>query len=71
MQNGKYIANKDLNIKYVFQLGGGTKGRTIKKGEEVTVIGLMNDIDTQSVSTLELLHRIELNAFKKNFTSVI
>lgn len=67
---GKYIANKDMDLKYVYSLGGGLKGRTIKKGEQVTVIGIMNDIDSQSVSTIELLHRINLNGFEKCFTKV-
>lgn len=70
MEKGKYIANEDLNMKYIYQLGGGIKGRTIKKGEVVTAIGIMNDINSQSATTRELLHRVELNSFKKLFTPI-
>jgi hypothetical protein len=66
----KYAANIDMPIKYTFQLGGGLNGRTIKKGEVVTMIGVMNDINSQSVSTMETLHRIEKNHFDNNFTLV-
>lgn len=70
MENGKYSANQDINIKYTFQLGGGLKGRTVKKGEIVTVIGVMNDINSQSVSCIELIYRTEINAFKSLFTKI-
>ena len=66
----KYTANKDMNIKYIYSLGGGIKGRTIKKGEIVTKIGEMYDINTKSVSTLELLNRVELNSFMSCFTKI-
>lgn len=67
---GQFVANQDINAKYTYQLGGGTKGRTVKKGEIVTAIGVTNDINSQSVSTLELLHRVEINAFKTLFTAI-
>lgn len=68
IEKGQYVANCDMPIKYTFQLGGGIKGRTIKKGETVTVIGQMTDIDTVSVSTLECLNRINAAYFKANFS---
>ena len=67
---GQFVANQDINVKYTYQLGGGLKGRTVKKGEIVTAIGVMNDINSQSVSCVELMHRIELNAFKALFTAI-
>ena len=69
-QMEKYTANKDMNIKYIYSLGGGIKGRTIKKGEIVTKTGEMYDINTKSVSTLELLNRVELNSFMSCFTKI-
>ena len=65
---GQFVANQDIKVKYTYQLGGGLKGRTVKKGEIVTVIGVMNDVNSQSVSCVELLHRIEINAFKSLFS---
>lgn len=70
IQNGKYLANCDMPIKYTYQLGGGIKGRTIKKGEFVTVIGVVTDIDSISVSTIESLHRISAPYFINNFTKI-
>lgn len=70
IEPGFYKANKDMNIKYVFKLGGGMNGRTIRQGEIVTVIGTMNDVNSQSVSTIELLNRVELNGFKACFTKI-
>lgn len=64
---GLYTANQDTNIKYIYALGGGIKGRTIKKGEQITVIGVMNDINSQSISTKETLHRITADSFFKFF----
>lgn len=66
----KFTANHDMPIKYVFSLGGGIKGRTIKKGEVITYGGEMNDIDKKSIWTLETLHRIESNYFKAHFTLI-
>ena len=66
----QFTANQDMPIKYTFQLGGGVKGRTIKAGEIITAIDVVNDIDSQSVSTLETLHRIEKNYFDTHFTAV-
>lgn len=65
---GQFVANQDIKAKYTYQLGGGLKGRTVKKGEIVTAIGVMNDVNSQSVSCVELLHRIEINAFKSLFS---
>lgn len=67
---GKYIANEDTTILYHFQLGGGIKGRKVKKGEIVNAVGTMNDVNTQSVCTLETLNRIEVNSFLKLFTKI-
>lgn len=67
---GVYVANKDMPIKYTYSLGGGLKGRTIKAGETVTVSSIMNDIDSQSVATIELLHRISLPFFIENFKKI-
>lgn len=67
---GKFVANQDIKVKYTYQLGGGIKGRTVKKGDIVTAIGMMNDVNSQSVSCAELLHRIEINAFKSLFTAL-
>lgn len=66
---GQFVANQDIKVKYTYQLGGGINGRTVKKGDIVTVVGTMNDINSQSVSCVELLHRIEINAFKSLFTA--
>ena len=70
MKNGKYSANQDVNIKYAYQYGGGLLGRTVKMGEIVTVIGVMTDINSRSVSCLELLHRTEMHAFNSLFTAL-
>lgn len=67
---GTYTANCDLPIKYIFQLGGGINGRTLKKGDKVNVICIVNDINAQSVATSETLHRIELASFLANFTPI-
>lgn len=64
---GTYVAKKDTEIKYIYSLGGGVKGRTVKAGEEVTAICVMNDINAQSVATKETLYRIELNSFLSTF----
>lgn len=66
---GKYVANCDMPIKYVFQLGGGIKGRTVKQGETVTVVGSRTDIDTPVVEVAETLHVIAESYFRNNFTA--
>lgn len=68
IQNGKYVANIDMPIKYTYQLGGGINGRTIKKGEEVTVIARMPDINSASIATIETLYRINDKFFAENFS---
>lgn len=67
---GVYIAQKDTNIKYIYSLGGGIKGRTVKAGEKITVICVMNDINAQSVATKETLHRITTESFLEFFKQV-
>jgi len=66
-----YVATQDTDILYTFKHGGGIKGRTVKEGEKVTFLGTMNDINTRSVACLELLHRVEENAFNKIFALCI
>jgi len=68
--SGTYTANHDMPILYVYSLGGGIKGRTIKAGEPITAITVMNDVNSQSVATTETLHRIALPYFLEHFTKV-
>lgn len=63
----KYIANQDTKILYTYPLGGGIKGRTVKKGDIITKTGEMTDIDTVSVCTAETLRRIVKSYFEKVF----
>lgn len=67
---GIYKANTDMPIKYIYQLGGGIKGRTIKKGDTVSVIGHVTDIGTVSIETVETLYRINAEYFLSNFTKI-
>ena len=69
LEIGEHIAKIDMPIKYTHQLGGGIRldARTVKAGDKVTVIGTITDIDTVSVTVLELLNRVELSYFKENF----
>ena len=66
----KFQAIKDVNMKYVFSLGGGINGRTVKAGEVVTFLGESTEIDTPCVSCFELLHRITKDSFNKLFLPV-
>jgi hypothetical protein len=65
-----YQAISDVNIKYTYQHGGGLKGRTVKAGDIVTVIGRSIEIDTPCVSCIELLHKITEDSFKAFFRPV-
>lgn len=67
----KFKATKDLpHILYNYSNGGGINGRTIKEGDIVTTIGTTPDVGSWSVSTREVLYRMELNGFLKCFELV-
>jgi hypothetical protein len=67
---GQYTAKRDMPIKYIYSLGGGLRGRTIKAGEIITAVDIVNDINNQSVSTLETLNRISFDFFINNFSKI-
>ena len=68
----QFRATKDANIKYTYQLGGGIRSnaRTVKAGDIVTVSGYCIDIDTVTIATRELLHRVCQASFDGIFTPI-
>jgi hypothetical protein len=65
---GQYTAKRDMPIKYIYSLGGGLRGRTIKAGEVITAVDIVSDISNNSVATAETLNRIALDFFLSNFS---
>lgn len=66
----KFKAVSDINVLYTYKLGGGIKGRKVKKDDVITFLGSTTEIDTPCISSYELLHKMTLESFKKYFVAI-
>lgn len=63
LKGKKFVAKQDTEILYTYKLGGGIKGRKVKKGDVITFLSVMNDLGRESVATYETVHRIDKHSF--------
>lgn len=71
MSNYTHIATQDTDILYSFRHGGGLNGRTVKKGDRVTLVtGNTTNIDTPVVRCLETLNWISREYFNQVFAPI-